>query len=410
MEIPSSLLDELTREVNALSEAAQRQANIALTQVLADWNGEDVEALRVAAFTVIDALLTTYTDMSAARGAEFYDAAREAQSVRKKYTAVVDSRRDSDATLGAVRAFVSYAGQGDLEKFKSSMLDRVDEETRRAANKCVAYNAGRDPEKPHYARVPVGETCGFCLMLASYGFQYTSEEAASHSHRKCNCRVVPSFGKAEVRGYDPGQMYSRYNDCLSTLGGRDGIRAEWNAMPKDVRDDYIAKHGNKEGDAFEKFVNKRMAEEIETRDPEWFTSGKVPKTEFATESVERHVTDAEKGTARKLAEHGIKPVFIKDFKEVRVNGRKQRVGLPDLENGIEIKTIGTSGNAHGAVKNYLDNAVKKQGVRTVVIDNTSSLNISDDDLVEAASELIGNYPDIPGLRLLLKDGSYIRIK
>lgn len=410
MEIPSSLLDELTREVNALSEAAQRQANIALTQVLAEWDGTDVEALRVAAFTVLDALLSTYTDLSAARGAEFYDAAREVQNVRRKYTAVVDSRRNPDATLGAIRAFVAYAGQGDLEKFKSSALDRVDEEMRRAANSCVAYNAGKDPAKPLYARVPVGETCGFCLMLASYGFQYTSEEAASHSHRKCNCRVVPSFGDAEVRGYDPGQMYARYNDCLVTLGGRDGIRAEWNALPKAERDRYIASHGNREGEAFEKYVNKRMAEEIETRDPEWFTTGKVPETEFASESVERHATEAEKGTARRLAEHGIKPVFIKDFKEVTVNGRKQRVGLPDLENGIEIKTLGTSGNAHGAVKNYLDNAVKKQGLRTVVIDNTSSLHISDDELMGAASELIGNYLDIPGLRLLLKDGSYVKVK
>ena len=140
MEIPSSLLDELTREVNALSEAAQRQASIAIGQVIAEWDGEDV--------AVLDALLSTFTDLSAARAAEFYDASREAQMVRRKYRAVVDSRRDPKATEGAIRAIVQFAADGDVERFRREALDRVDTEMRRAANQCVAYNAGRDPAKP----------------------------------------------------------------------------------------------------------------------------------------------------------------------------------------------------------------------------------------------------------------------
>ena len=274
----------------------------------------------------------------------------------------------------------------------------------------MAYNVGRDPAKPHYARVPVGETCGFCLMLASFGFQYRSKEAASHSHRKCNCRVVPSFGKGSVRGYEPDLMYGRYGDCLSALGGRDGIRAEWNALPKDERDAYIAAHGNKSGKAFDAWLNKRVAQEIETRDPKWFRDGKVPSVEFASEHVEKRATKEEVGTAKRLAEHGVKPVFVQDFEAVRVDGRKQRIGLPDLENGIEIKTLGTSGNAHGAVRNYLDSSVGKKGLRCVVIDNSASKHISDEDLKKAAWELIGEYPGIPGLRLLLKDGTYFRVK
>ena len=410
VEIPSSLLDELTREVNALSEAAQRQASIAIGQVIAEWDGEDVADLRTAAFAVIDALLSTYTDLSAARAAEFYDASREAQTVRRKYRAVVDSRRDPKATEGAIRAIVQFAADGDVERFRREALDRVDTEMRRAANQCVAYNAGRDPAKPLYARVPVGETCGFCLMLASFGFQYTSESAASHSHRKCNCRVVPSFGDATVRGYDPEQMYGRFNDCLSTLGGRDGIRAEWDALPKEYRDNYIAKHENKAGDAFDAYVNKRVSDEIETRDPEWFRDGKVPTVEFASEQVEKRATDAEKGTAARLAEHVVKPMFIQDYEWIIENGRKRKVGRPDLENGIEIKTLGTSQNAYGAMKNYLASTSGKKGVRCMVVDNSVSLYISDDDLIEAAGELVGEYPDVPAVRLLLKSGTYLIVK
>lgn len=410
MEIPRSLIDELTREVNALSGAARAQAAMAIDNVLAEWDGQDVAALRTAAFAALDALLSAYADLSAARAAEFYDSARKAQSVRRKYRAVAESLRDPKATEGAVRAIVEYAKNGDIERFRREALDRVDAEMRRAANECVAYNAGKDPAKPRYARVPSGDSCPFCLMLASFGFQYRSKEAASHSHRNCDCRVVPSFGDASVKGYDPDGMYSRYGKCLSAIGGRDGIRAEWDALPKTERDAYIAGHGNKAGKAFDSWANKRIAQEIETRDAEWFRTGKAPDVEFDSEQVRKRATEAEIRTAERLAQHGIAPRFVQDYSVIAEGGRKRKIGMPDLENGTEIKTLGTSRNAWGAVDNYLENAAKKKGLRCVVIDNSESESITDEELVKAAAEIIEDYPGIPGLRLLLKDGTYMRIK
>lgn len=157
-------------------------------------------------------------------------------------------------------------------------------------------------------------------------------------------------------------------------------------------------------------MNKRVSDEIETRDPEWFRDGKVPTVEFASEQVEKRATDAEKGTAARLAEHGVKPMFIQDYEWIIENGRKRKVGRPDLENGIEIKTLGTSQNAYGAMKNYLASTSGKKGVRCMVVDNSVSLYISDDDLIEAAGELVGEYPDVPAVRLLLKSGTYLIVK
>lgn len=411
MEIPRSLLDELSEEVNALSQAAQAQASIALGNLLAEWDGEDFDALRTAAIAVIESILGAYTDLSAARAAESYDAMRAAQAVGGSYAAVADSRRNPGATQGALYAITKAFEDSKSEaRFRADVLDRVDTEMRRAANQCIAHNAARDPKNPRYARVPVGETCGFCLMLASFGYQYTSEESASHSHRKCNCRVVPSFGDAEVSGYDPDAMYGRYSDCLSALGGRNGIREEWNALPKEERDRYIESHGGKAGSAFDAYVNKRVSREIESRDPEWFATGKVPTVEFSTKNVEKRATDAEVGTARRLAEHGIKPVFIQDHEWITENGRKRKIGHPDLENGMEIKTIGSSGNAWGAMKNYFDSTANKKGVRCMVVDNSVSENISDDDLVIAAKKLALEYEFVPSVRLLLKSGEYLKIK
>lgn len=222
MEIPRSLLDELTREVNALSGAARQQAGTAIANVLSEWDGEDVTALRTATIAVLDGLLPTYTDLSAARAAEFYDAARSAQNVRRRYEAVAKSQRDAKGTEGAVRAIVEYARKGDGERFRREIASRVDTEVRRAANECVAYNAGRDPAKPRYARVPSGDTCEFCLMLASRGYVYTSESNASHAHRNCDCRVVPSFNGNTVEGYDPEALLERWH-AFEEINAMEGV-------------------------------------------------------------------------------------------------------------------------------------------------------------------------------------------
>lgn len=310
MEIPRSLLDELSEEVNALSGAAQAHATIALNNLFAEWDGSDYDALRTAAIAVLESILGAYTDLTAARAAESYDAMRAAQAVGGAYAAVADSRRRPGATQGALYAITKTFEETQSEdRFRAEVLGRVDTEMRRAANQCIAHNASRDPKKPTYARVPVGETCGFCLMLASFGYQYTSEEAASHAHRHCNCRIVPSFGEAEVRGYDPDAMYGRFNDCMAAIGGRQGIRAEWNALPEDEREAYVKKHGGKAGDAFDAYVNKRISEEISTRDPEWFTTGKIPPV---TKERGAKPMPKERSVCDVLSENGFSVEFLKE--------------------------------------------------------------------------------------------------
>lgn len=414
-EVPTSLLDELTDEVNALSADAQAKVKPALESLLKSWEREgsgDIAALRERAYETIETALGYYADTcAAARAAEYYDAVRASQGFPGKYQAVAESMRDPDATLGAVRYFIGKVVDGTPEAFVSMCLARVDEEIRRAANRCVAHNVSKDPAKPWYARVPRGETCGFCLMLASFGFYAKTEGAADHAHDGCDCRIVPGFpGETKVRGYDPDGMYERYNECLAALGGRNGISSDWYAMPREDREAFIKRHGGSNSKALEAYTNSRISSEIGTRDPRWFKTGKEPKVGFISKEVEKRATKAEIGTAKRLAHHGVASTFIQDYRWVQEDGRKRKVGLPDLENGIEIKTIGTSGNAWGAMKNYLDSAAGKEGVKCMVVDNSVSDRISDEALIDAANELAAKYPKVAHVRLLLKDGRYIAIK
>ena len=68
-------------------------------------------------------------------------------------------------------------------------------------------NAMRDGAQ--FAWVPHGDTCAFCLTLASRGWQYMSKNAlrnghAEHIHAHCDCEYAVRFdGKSSVEGYDP---------------------------------------------------------------------------------------------------------------------------------------------------------------------------------------------------------------
>ena len=61
----------------------------------------------------------------------------------------------------------------------------------------------------------MGDTCAFCLTLASRGWQRQSKKArdrhASHIHANCDCEYCVRFdGKSTVQGYDPDALLEQY--------------------------------------------------------------------------------------------------------------------------------------------------------------------------------------------------------
>lgn len=78
-------------------------------------------------------------------------------------------------------------------------------------------NAERDGAQ--FAWVPHGDTCAFCITLASRGWQYMSKKAlrnghAEHIHAHCDCEYAVRFdGKSTVAGYDPNKYLEEYYDA-----------------------------------------------------------------------------------------------------------------------------------------------------------------------------------------------------
>lgn len=212
--IPRQAVDFLTEEINGISADAQARVLRVLQGI--NWTPENVAQCRDLVLQALAAVMPTYTTMAAQASADFYDAARELV-VGERMGAQAISDFDMRKTEGAVRGFVRFVLRDDVQTFNDQVLQRIDYEMKRSANMSVVENGRRDPKRVRYARVPTGaETCDFCLMLASRGFVYQSEgtAGAGHTHYACDCRCVPGWDGMEVEGYDPRQIYDRWQDAI----------------------------------------------------------------------------------------------------------------------------------------------------------------------------------------------------
>lgn len=232
MLVPRTALERYSSLLDALCSRSVDTLMTALDGI--DW-ARDVASVREDLVRVMEASCGASATIAARLAADFYMGMRALAGISDGFRATVDPRRDPKATEGAVRGFVQELVDGSpqaADKVRMACADRLDGEVRRAANRCVEGNARRDPRKPKWARVPMGaETCEFCIMLASRGFKFHSEDMASHSHANCDCRVVPGFdADTTIDGYDPRY----YKDCYAHPDRHPEIRDAVNARRREL--------------------------------------------------------------------------------------------------------------------------------------------------------------------------------
>ena len=166
------------------------------------------------------ALATKYGEASAALSAEMYDAVAELSGV------VVPSAVPSEVTYQDVAKTVN----GIIKKTASEQVlaQGVSRLVKMAGTDTILSNAYRDRPKgkgskrkhsgAQVAWIPSGDTCPFCLMLASKGWQNQTEWGANnhseHIHANCDCTYAVRFdNNLNVDGYDPLEYRKIYNDA-----------------------------------------------------------------------------------------------------------------------------------------------------------------------------------------------------
>lgn len=177
------------------------------------------------------ALATKYGEGAAAAAAEMYDAIAVASKAK-----VPPAEPAKTATYGEVAKAVN----GTLKQNPEIVPSAVSRLVKTAGVDTTINNAIRD--RAYYAWIPRGDTCAFCIMLASRGWQPASPselegDHAKHIHANCDCTYAVRFGNnLMVEGYDPGEYLGMYRDA-------DGTR--WQDKLNSMRRDFYAENKDK---------------------------------------------------------------------------------------------------------------------------------------------------------------------
>ena len=172
------------------------------------------------------ALATKYGEAAGAAACEMYDAVAAASGA-----SIPAAEPAATATYGEVAKAVNGAIKQNADGQVPQIVGR---KVKQAGADTTLQNALRDGAE--FAWIPHGDTCAFCMTLASRGWQKASRDAingghAEHIHSNCDCEYAIRFSSRDnVRGYDPGK-YKRIYD--SHGGDINAIRREQYQENKD---------------------------------------------------------------------------------------------------------------------------------------------------------------------------------
>lgn len=161
----------------------------------------DMEAL----IKYVNSVVYKYSLGSAELACQMYDALAAAQGANL-----------ASAEPAAVAAYSEVAkAVYATQKKPSELVKSVSRLVKRAGADTTLKNAIRD--KAEWAWVAHGDSCPFCVTLASKGWQTATEKIlkgghAQHVHAHCNCEFAVRFDhRTTVAGYDPEKYLSQYN-------------------------------------------------------------------------------------------------------------------------------------------------------------------------------------------------------
>jgi hypothetical protein len=155
------------------------------------------------------ALATKYGEGAAAAACEMYDAIQALQGGGNPAVPA------ETATIGET----AKAVKGTLKTGNPQIVaDAVGRLTKLAGVDTMQQNAIENGDE--WAWIPRGDTCAFCLTLASRGWQKASKQAiknghAEHVHANCDCTfaVRKAGSDLNVEGYDPQKYEDMYHDA-----------------------------------------------------------------------------------------------------------------------------------------------------------------------------------------------------
>lgn len=194
-----------------LSDRAATEMLAMLTKLSAQYEEGTItlEEYQNAAIDYAYALATKYGEGAGSAACELYDAIADLQGANVPPAVPADTATVSEAAK-AVVGTMKTGNDNIVASSVGRMVKLVGVDT-------IQKNALRDGAE--WAWIPMGDTCAFCLTLASRGWQKASKKAikgghAEHVHANCDCTYAIRFKpNIDVEGYDPKKYLDMYYDA-----------------------------------------------------------------------------------------------------------------------------------------------------------------------------------------------------
>lgn len=211
--MPAPSYQDVWKYAHALEQVSQ-QAKADFLEAVKEVDFTDPAAAREQLQDVVQGIVDHYGLAAQELGAQWFEYCEELATQAHPSQLVGDTGRYS--TRSDVDQLVDKAIDGtiDQQKLVELLQGVVVEQTKRRARSEIesritekmqqdGTSGRRGGVKYGYARVPVGDTCAYCIMLASRGFDYWSEKTAkAASHKGCNCVIVPFHEAGNIPGYE----------------------------------------------------------------------------------------------------------------------------------------------------------------------------------------------------------------
>lgn len=231
MAVSYSDVQTYARNLTSICNSAAAELN----RNLATLPSMGAEQQRLAIQQIVRNIMNKFGLSAQELGAQWYEYAAAQAGVN------VNAALISELDTQAIEEYAVQLIDGYLDDEQLTQL--IQDSIKEAARQATIENLDRDsslerrarrPARAGYARVPVGETCAWCLMLASLGYWYRSEETAlglepDHYHAGCDCVAVPYTEPDDIGGYDEYntylEMYSQADKALRDNDISDELQA-----------------------------------------------------------------------------------------------------------------------------------------------------------------------------------------
>lgn len=177
------------------------------------------------------AISTKYGEAAASLACEMYDSVAEASGLLLD-PAVPAATPVYKEVEGTVKGVTSVTH--DAEAIAATTGKFV----KRTGADTTIQNGLRDGAE--FAWIPDGETCAFCLELASRGWQSASKDLVKrghveHIHPNCDCQFAIRFNpRTTYSGYDPEKYKKMYYDAPLEEGQKITAKNRLNALRRQI--------------------------------------------------------------------------------------------------------------------------------------------------------------------------------